>query len=117
MLSKIEEDYRKVIDENRKLKQTKAIENQESSYNDPRLEKELGPKYKELGGMIEEAKSNLKRIADDYKRAKPLPIRIQHNYHYSKWDSINEPYNVVENVLRDDDSVQMSTKQSMLLSI
>ena len=30
--------------------------------------------------------------------AMPLPIRMQHPYTYSKWDSIHEPYNVVENI-------------------
>ena len=30
---------------------------------------------------------------------------MQHDYIYSKWDTIHEPHNVVENVLRDDDSV------------
>jgi hypothetical protein len=25
-------------------------------------------------------------------------------YQYSKWDSIHEPYNVVENILRDDET-------------
>ena len=39
------------------------------------------------------------------KDANPLPIKIQRIYQYSKWDAIHEPYNVVENVLRDDESV------------
>ena len=30
---------------------------------------------------------------------------MQHPYQYSKWDSIHEPYNIVENVLKDDESV------------
>jgi hypothetical protein len=30
---------------------------------------------------------------------------MQHSYEYSKWDAIHEPYNVVENVLNDNDSV------------
>ena len=30
---------------------------------------------------------------------------MQHPYTYSKWDSIHEPYNVVENVLKDDESL------------
>jgi len=32
-------------------------------------------------------------------------LKIQHPYQYSKWDSIHEPYNVVENILKDDESV------------
>lgn len=35
----------------------------------------------------------------------PLPMTMQHVYTYSRWDSIHEPHNVVENVLKDDDSV------------
>lgn len=30
---------------------------------------------------------------------------MQHTYTYSRWDTIHEPHNVVENVLKDDDSV------------
>lgn len=30
---------------------------------------------------------------------------MQHPYTYSKWDSINDPFNVVENVLKDDNTV------------
>lgn len=35
----------------------------------------------------------------------PLPIRMARVYQYSKWDAIHEPYNIVENVLRDDNNV------------
>jgi hypothetical protein len=30
---------------------------------------------------------------------------MQHAYTYSKWDSIHDPFNVVENVLRDNETV------------
>ena len=30
---------------------------------------------------------------------------MQHTYTYSRWDTIHEPHNVVENVLKDDESV------------
>jgi hypothetical protein len=30
---------------------------------------------------------------------------MQHKYQYSKWQSVHEPFNIVENVLQDDDSV------------
>ena len=39
------------------------------------------------------------------KKSQYLPIKMQHAYQYSKWDAIHEPYNVVENVLRDDHKV------------
>lgn len=55
--------------------------------------------------MVGQLKSNLKRVADQARMAQPLQIRMQHPYSYSKWDSIHEPYNVVENVLQDDDTV------------
>ena len=35
----------------------------------------------------------------------PLPLTMQHPYTYSRWDTIHEPHNVVENVLKDDESV------------
>ena len=42
------------------------------------------------------------------KMATPLPLTIQHEYEYSRWDTIHEPHNVVENVLKDDNSVYKS---------
>ena len=47
----------------------------------------------------------MKRVADMAKIAVPLPIAMAHPYTYSRWDTIHEPNNVVENVLKDDDSV------------
>lgn len=35
----------------------------------------------------------------------PLPIKMQRDYEYSKWDSVHEPLNIVENILKDDNSV------------
>ena len=69
--------------------------------NDGQLKAELGEKYEELGDLVEGLKVNMKRLADMTKKAKPLPIKMQHVYQYSKWDAIHEPYNVVENVLKD----------------
>jgi hypothetical protein len=66
---------------------------------------ELGEKYGELGEMVGVLKENLKRVVQKSKQSNPLPIKMQHVYEYSKWDSIHEPYNVVENVLGDDDRV------------
>lgn len=72
---------------------------------DDQLKAELGDKYEELGDMVGRLKSNMKRLADMSKRARPLPLKMQHIYQYSKWDAIHEPYNVVENVLKDDEKV------------
>ena len=55
--------------------------------------------------MVSNLKETLLRAAQRARKAQPLPIRMQHAYSYNKWDSIHEPYNVVENVLRDDDTV------------
>lgn len=55
--------------------------------------------------MVDVLKDNLKRVAVMSKQATNLPITMQHAYEYSKWDAIHEPYNVVENVLQDDDRV------------
>ena len=55
--------------------------------------------------MVSQLKDNLRRVAKQAKMAMPLPIKMQHAYQYSKWDAIHEPYNVVENVLKDDDTV------------
>ena len=65
----------------------------------------LGDKYQELPQMVTELTQNLKRVARLAKEAVPLPIKIQRVYQYSKWDAIHEPYNIVENVLKDDESV------------
>lgn len=69
------------------------------------MKAELGDKYEELGEQVNNLKKNMKRLADMAKKARPLPIKMQHVYQYSKWDAIHEPYNVVENVLKDDEKV------------
>ena len=69
------------------------------------LKEELGERYGDLNIMVEKMKTDLKRLADMTKRSKNLPIKMQHVYQYSKWDAIHEPYNVVENVLKDDHKV------------
>lgn len=73
--------------------------------NEDKLKEELGDKYEELGGMVNNLKSNMKRLGEMTKKSKPLPIKMQHVYQYSKWDAIHEPYNVVENILKDDEKV------------
>jgi hypothetical protein len=73
--------------------------------DDPVLKEQLGDRYDELHSMVNKAKDDLLRVAQLAKQAIPLQIKMQHAYTYSKWDSIHEPYNVVENVLKDDESV------------
>jgi len=66
------------------------------------LKAELGDKFEELGDMVHSLKSNMKRLAEMSKNSKPLQLEMQHKTTYSKWDSLNEPDNVIENVLEDD---------------
>ena len=40
-----------------------------------------------------------------------------HPYSYSKWDSIHEPYNVVENILKDDESVYKALTPDLDLTV
>lgn len=68
------------------------------------MKRDLGEKYNELAPMVEALKKSLKRVADNVNRADHLPVKIQHVYTYSKWDQVHEPENVVENVLKDDES-------------
>ena len=118
MLAEMNKDYKQILDENKRLqselkKWALAIEDKK---DDP-LKEELGDRYWELGPMIEDAKTNLKRIADDTRKSQPLPVRIQHAYQYSKWDSIHEPYNVVENVLRDDEAEYKASNACLDLTL
>lgn len=110
VLENVTKELQRLLEENRCLQnelrkrdfgevdeETKALQMQQ-------LEKELGPKAREYEGMVRAVKDTIKRVSHDVKMAKKLPIKMQHVYHYSKWDSINEPQNVVENVLKDNDS-------------
>ncbi|KAL0228175.1 hypothetical protein RCL1_004318 [Eukaryota sp. TZLM3-RCL] len=69
------------------------------------LEAQLGLKYVEYRPMVEELRSNLVRVAKMCQTAKFLGLGIQHPYVYSKWDMVHEPWNVVENILKDDEQV------------
>jgi transcription elongation factor GreA-like protein len=57
------------------------------------------------------------RLADMTKRSQFLQIKMQHVYHYSKWDAVHEPYNLVENVLRDDDKEYKAMNPSIDLTV
>lgn len=57
------------------------------------------------------------RVATMAKQAIPLQIKMQHIYQYSKWDSIHEPYNVVENILKDDESVYKALTPDLDLTV
>lgn len=99
-------DYARLLEENKRLQALPATDNTNDPFhNDEELKQELGDKYHELGDMVTQLKENLLRVAQQARQAGPLPLKIQHPYQYSKWDSIHEPYNVVENVLKDDESV------------
>ena len=76
------------------------------------LKDEMGDKYEELGELVTNMKANLKRLGEMARRSRPLTIKMQHVYQYSKWDAIHEPYNVVENVLKDDEKVYKALSPS-----
>eukprot|EP00743_Colponemidia_sp_Colp-15_P000897 GILK01000990.1.p1 GENE.GILK01000990.1~~GILK01000990.1.p1 ORF type:complete len:735 (+),score=112.26 GILK01000990.1:55-2205(+) len=95
-------------EENNRLR--RAVTEKENALKESSLEEEdlrvsLGDKYTELHPMVEALKKSLKRVADAVQRSQNLPIKIQHPYTYSKWDAVHEPFNVVENVLSDDEQV------------
>lgn len=62
-------------------------------------------------------KASLKRLGEMAKKSRPLPLKMQHVYQYSKWDAIHEPYNVVENVLKDDEKVYKSLTPAFDFSV
>eukprot|EP00744_Colponema_vietnamica_P000651 GILI01001143.1.p1 GENE.GILI01001143.1~~GILI01001143.1.p1 ORF type:complete len:753 (+),score=218.18 GILI01001143.1:205-2463(+) len=111
------EDLRK---QNKEL--TSQLSDREKSMREQKEEDEhlrsvLGEKYTEFQPMVEALKKSLKRVADACQRAQFLPVKIQHPYTYSKWDSVHEPYNVVENVLSDDEQVYRALSPSIDLTL
>jgi len=109
----LEQDVKKLQERCVELEGADARKREE----DERLREELGSKYEELDPMIEALKKSLKRVEEACKRAMPLPIKIQHPYQYSKWDAVHEPYNVVENVLKDDDTVYRALSPAIDLAL
>lgn len=67
--------------------------------------------------MVGNLKSNIKRLSDMSTKSRLLPIAMQHAYQYSKWDAIHEPYNVVENILQDNDKVFKASTPSLDFSL
>ena len=80
--------------------------------DDHQLKEELGSRYDELKDAVGQIKNNLLRVSQLAKQSQPLQLAMQHKYTYSKWDSVHEPYNLVENVLRDDDSAYSGLQPS-----
>jgi len=46
-----------------------------------------------------------RRIFELTRNSKPLSLQMQHAYSYNQWDTLYEPYNIVENVLKDNESI------------
>lgn len=103
-LHQLTNDYERLVEENKKLVDQKPKE-QDSMLNEKALKEQLGDRYHEFGEIISKAKDDILRVAKMAQQAVPLVIKMQHPYTYSKWDSIHEPFNVVENILKDDESV------------
>mmetsp|Transcript_19452 Transcript_19452/g.22085 ORF Transcript_19452/g.22085 Transcript_19452/m.22085 type:complete len:743 (-) Transcript_19452:269-2497(-) len=107
----INEEIVRLREENQAL-QSKMVETEERAtkleQDDASLKSQLGKKYNELMPMMDEVKKNMMRVAEMVKNSYHLPLTMQHAYQYSKWDAVHEPYNVVENVLNDEESVYRS---------
>lgn len=122
-IGNVQEELRRLLDENKKLhQQLQRKENDEFGEETKvghlkEIEKNLGPNSYQLDGMLDELSRNVKRMAIDTKNSRKLPIKIQHPYQYSRWDSINDPYNVVENVLKDDDTLYKSLTPDIDLTL
>ncbi len=103
-LHELHNENERLHEENKKLAENKPQE-AKNVFQDEALKEQLGDRYHELGELVNKAKEDLLRVAQLAKQAIPMQLKIQHPYQYSKWDSIHEPYNVVENILKDDESV------------
>lgn len=115
-LQQVNDQYTQLLQENKRLND--KIQNSPGIVQpDDDLKQELGPLYGEYQNMVEDLKTNIKRVNQQAKNSVSLPIKIQHVYQYSKWDSINEPYNVVENILRDDDTQYKALQPNLDLNL
>ena len=87
-LHQLNNEYERLIEENKKLTDNKPKDDAGGLFNEKMLKEQLGDRYHELGDMIHKAKEDIIRVNQLAKQAIPLPIKIQHPYTYSKWDSI-----------------------------
>jgi len=123
VVGNVNQELKKLLQENKILhEQLRQKENgeeeEETKINHLKeIERDLGPQAYQLEGMLKGLKDNVKRVKNDMKMSKKLPIRIQHPYSYSKWDSINDPYNVVENILKDDDKIYKALTPELDLTL
>lgn len=115
-LHELNTEYERLMEENKQLQENKPKQ-AHGILNETVLKEQLGDRYDELGELVNKAKEDLLRVAQMAKQAIPLQIKIQHPYQYSKWDSIHEPYNVVENILKDDESVYKALTPDLDLTV
>ncbi len=85
--------------------------------DDSELKQQLGSKYHELAPMIAALKKNLARVEEQCQRSIALPVALQHPYTYSKWDTIHEPDNKVDNTLVEGDAVWRTLTPSVDLTL
>lgn len=102
-VNRLKQENEKLQEQVMQLSSSKAL--QGNIEEDKELKAKLGTKYEELPSMISKLKEDLQRVNEYAKNAKPLPIKIQHPYQYSKWDRIHEPDNVVENAIADNGKI------------
>jgi hypothetical protein len=110
-------EYERLMEENKRLQDVKPKQNQGGILNESQLKEQLGDRFDELGDLVNKAKEDLLRVAQMAKQAIPMQIKIQHSYQYSKWDSIHEPFNVVENILKDDESIYKALTPDLDLTV
>eukprot|EP00767_Chilomastix_cuspidata_P001345 gnl/Chilomastix_cuspidata/1456.p1 GENE.gnl/Chilomastix_cuspidata/1456~~gnl/Chilomastix_cuspidata/1456.p1 ORF type:complete len:803 (-),score=258.30 gnl/Chilomastix_cuspidata/1456:822-3230(-) len=82
-----------------------------------RLRDELGELYEDLAPQLQRATDRLRRLAAMARDAKELDLTMAHEYEYTRWERTHEADNVVENVLRDDNTVFRRVSPVLDLSV
>lgn len=109
--TQLHNEYEKLLEEKvkleKKLKMNKneKVKTYDEEEQDAELQETLGDRYQDFKPMMSNIKQNMKKVAELVNKSYRLDLKLQHPYNYSKWDQMHEPFNVVENVLKDDDSV------------
>jgi hypothetical protein len=83
---------------------------QMSSQDQAQLQLALGPKFDEFEPEIEQIKSKLKQANKLYTLSNELPITIITKQNPDIWQKTVEPFNVMENVLKPDNSIYRNLK-------
>lgn len=84
-----------------------ALQNEEEKRQayEKELVNQLGDKYDDFKGQIEAMKARLVLANRASNLADYLPIALARPYTYSNWEKTHEPENIIDNVLKDDETV------------